>query len=90
MYRQSFSTANGLVDFPGPLVQFTRPKQMIVEHVDYPNHAAVHRLMVSEIGPVLNSFSGTNQDQTITVTLSVTDVDTLFVWMSKTHTRIQD
>ena len=42
--------------------------------------------MVIEIDPTLNSFSGTNQDQEITVTISETDVDTLFVWMSKTKT----
>jgi hypothetical protein len=42
--------------------------------------------MMAEIDPVLNSFSGTNQDLTITVTISATDVDTLFLWMSKTQT----
>jgi hypothetical protein len=67
-------------------VQLTRPKQMFVEHVDYPNHAAVHRRMMLDVDPVLNSFSGTNQDLTITVTISATDVDTLFLWMSKTQT----
>ena len=86
MYRQSFSTTSGPADFPGALVQLNRPKQMFVEHVDYPNHAAVHRRMMTEIDPVLNSFSGTNQDLTITVTISATDVDTLFLWMSKTQT----
>ena len=84
MYRERFSTSAGPADFPGALVQLTRPTQMFVEHVDYPNHAAVHRRMVTEIDPV--SFSGTNQDQTITVTISARDVDTLFVWMSKTQT----
>jgi hypothetical protein len=86
MYRQSFSRASGLVDFPGALVQLTRLKQMFAEHDDYPNHAAVHRRRMPEIDPALNSFSGTNQDQTITVTISATDVDTLFIWLSKTHT----
>jgi len=86
MYRQSFSTTSGPADFPGALVQLTHPKQMFVEHVDYPNHDAVHRRMMPEIDPVLNSFYGTNQDQEITVTISATDVDTLLVWMSKTQT----
>jgi hypothetical protein len=84
MYRQSFSTTSGPADFPGALVQLTRPKQMFVEHVDYPNHAAVHRRMMLDVDPV--SFSGTNQDLTITVTISATDVDTLFLWLSKTQT----
>ena len=80
---------SGPADFPGALVQLTRPKQMFVEHVDYPNHAAVHRRMLPDFYPELNSFSiapGTNPDQEITVTISATDVGTLFVWLSKTQT----
>jgi hypothetical protein len=59
---------------------------MFVEHVVFANHAPVHRRMLPDYNPELNSFSGTNQDQTITVTISATDVDTLFLWMSKTQT----
>ena len=56
MYRQSFSTASGPADFPGALVQLTRPKQVFVEHVVFANHAPVHRRMLPEIISVLNSF----------------------------------
>ena len=56
MYRKSFSTASGPADFPGALVQLTRPKQMFVEHVVFANHAPVHRRMLPEIVSVLNSF----------------------------------
>jgi hypothetical protein len=62
---------------------------MFVEHVDYPNHAVVHRRMFPDFYPTLNSFSiapGTNPDQEIAVTISTTDVGTLFVLMSKTQT----
>ncbi len=69
MYRERFSTSAGPADFPGALVQLTRPKQKFVEHVVFPNHAAVHMRMLPDIDPVypvLNSFSiapGTNPDQ---------------------------
>jgi len=53
-YRQSFSTS-GPADFPGALVQLTRPKQMFLEHVVFANHAPVHRRMLPEIVSVLNS-----------------------------------
>ena len=81
MYRGSFSTS-GPVDFPGALVQLTRPKLMFVEHVVFANHAPVHRRMLPDVDPVLNSFSiapGTNPDQEIAVTISATDALTLFV-----------
>ncbi len=84
MYRQSFSTS-GPADFPGALVQLTRPKQMFVEHVVFANHAPVHRRMLTDVDPVLNSFSGMNQNQEITVTISATDVDTLYIWLTKTQ-----
>ena len=51
-----FSTFAGPADFPGALVQLTRPKQVIVEHVDYPNQASLHRRMLPKIVSVLNSF----------------------------------
>ena len=89
MYRERFSTSTGPADFPGALVQLTRPKQMFVEHVDYPNHAAVHRRMLPDFYPTLNSFSiapGANPDQEIAVTISATGVGTLFVLLSKTQT----
>ena len=96
-YRQSFSTS-GPADFPGALVQLSlasgppRKPQMFVEHVVFPNHAAVHRRMLPDIDPVypvLNSFSiapGTNPDQAISVTISTTDATRLFVLLSKTQT----
>jgi hypothetical protein len=89
MYRERFSTSTGPTDFPGALVQLTHPKQIFLEHVDYPNHAAVHRRMLPAYNPALNSFSiapGTNPDQEIAVTISATDVGTLFVLLSKTQT----
>jgi len=94
MYRQSFSTKSGPVDFSGALVQLILGTpvgggwnpHMFVEHVDSPNSAAVHTRMMPELDSVSNSFSGTNQVQTKTVAISATDVDTLFVWMSKTQT----
>ena len=46
MKRESFSTS-GPADFPGTLVQLTRPKQMFVEHVVFGNHAPVHKRMFS-------------------------------------------
>ncbi len=71
MYRQIFSAASGPVDFPSALVQLTRPKQMFVEHVDYPNHAAVYRQRLLTY-PALNSFTiapGANLDQDISVAI---------------------
>jgi hypothetical protein len=92
--RQSFSTS-GPVDFPGALVQLTLGTpvgggwnlQMFVEHAVFANHAPVHRMMLPDVDPVLNSFSiahGTKPDQEITVTISATDVGTLFVLLSNT------
>ena len=88
MYRQSFSTS-GPADFVGALVQLTRPKKMFVEHVVFPNHAAVHRRMLPEIDPAITSFTiapGNNPDQEISVTISATDVGTLYVLLSNTQT----
>jgi len=88
MSSQSFSTASEPVDFHGALVQLTRPKQMFVEHVDYPNHAAVHIRMMPDVEPALNSFTiapRLSPDQDISVTISAEYVGTLFVWTSKTH-----
>jgi hypothetical protein len=56
MYRERFSTSAGPADFPGALVQLTRPKQVFVEHVDYPNQASLHRRMIPKVVSVLNSF----------------------------------
>ncbi len=56
MYRERFSTYARPADFPGSLVQLTRPKQVFVEHVDYPNQAALHRRMLPKIVSVSNSF----------------------------------
>jgi len=56
MHRERFSTSAGPADFPGALVQLTRPKQVFLEHVDYPNQASLHRRMLSNIISVLNSF----------------------------------
>ncbi len=85
MYRERLSTSAGPADFPGALVQLTHPKQMFVEHVDFPNHAAVHRRMLPDFYPTSNSFSiapGTNPDLEIGVTIYATDVGTLFVLLS--------
>jgi hypothetical protein len=46
--------------------------------------------MLPNVDPALNSFSiapGTDPDQEISVTMSATDVGTLFVWLSKTQTK---
>ena len=56
MYRQSFDTSSGPVNFPGTLVQLTRPKQVFIEHVVHPNQASLHRGMLPKILYVLNSF----------------------------------
>ena len=56
MYRERFSTFAGPADFPGALVQLTRPKQVFVEHVDSPNQASLHRRILPKIVSVLNSF----------------------------------
>ena len=56
MYRERFSTSASPADFPGALVQLTRPKQMCVEHVDYPNQASLHRRMLPKLVSMLNSF----------------------------------
>jgi hypothetical protein len=53
MYRERFSKSTGPADFPGALVQLTRPKQMFIEHVDYPNQASLHRRMLPKIVFVL-------------------------------------
>ena len=54
---------------------------MFVEHVDFPNHAVVHRRMI--YAPSVNSFSIANE---ITITVSTTDTGTLHVMMSRAHT----
>jgi len=62
---------------------------MCVDHVVFLNHAAMQRPMLPGFDPALNSFTivpGTNPDLDISVTISATDVGTLFVWLSKTHT----
>jgi hypothetical protein len=62
---------------------------MFVEHVNYPNHAAVHKKMMPDIDPALNSFTSaleTNSEQEIAVTISAKDAGTLFVWLSNKQT----
>ncbi len=56
MYRERFSTSAGPADFPGALVQLTHPKQVFVEHVDYPHQASLHRRMLPKLVSELNSF----------------------------------
>ncbi len=56
MYRERFSTSAVPINFPGALVQLTRPKQMFVEHVVIPNHAAIHRMMMMTINDVTVKF----------------------------------
>ena len=53
MFRERFSTSAGPADFPGALVQLTRPKQVFVEHVVFANHAPMHRRMLTD-DPTLN------------------------------------
>ena len=64
MCRERFSTSAGPADFPGALVQLTlsptvgrgRNPQFLIEHVDYPNQASLHRKMLPKLVSVLNLF----------------------------------